>query len=472
MRLESSLLALVHLFLALIVSAHILLHKRQPRSAMLWLLWVWIAPLAGSALYLYLGVNRVGPVRRKVPRSVQASSPGFDALAASVAGTPLRRGNRVHLLVDGTEGYPAMLKEIRAARISIDLETYIFDLDAVGSRFLAALEDAARRGVRVRVLVDGMGAYSARRPLKRGLRQAGGEARHYWRLDRLFRQPLLNLRNHRKLLVVDGSVAFTGGLNISQRYAKGAAARLRDLHFLARGRPAVRDVHFRFEGPLVGDLAECFQRDWAHSGGVGGLIPAARPSRRLGRAGSAGVDGVAARVVASGPDEDLERIYEVLLGALASARRSVDLCTPYFIPDAVLLSALRVAGFRGVAVRVFVPRASDHPFVHWAGAEYYRDLLDAGVEIWEVGPPFIHSKLAVVDRNWVFLGSSNLDIRSFRLNFEMNVETRSRELARQVGNVLEAYREGAHLIDHAALRRRSVWRRLRGALANLAAPYL
>ena len=464
----------LHVFLALAASAHILLHKRQPRSALPWLVWVWLFPVAGSVVYLYLGLNQVGrPPHRLVPERRKGRPPGFDTLAAAVAGTPLRTGNRARMFIDGTEGYPAMLASIRAARLSVDLQTYIFDFDRVGTAFLAELEAAAGRGVRVRVLLDGLGA-GIRGHLKRRLKLAGGEVRHYWRLGRFFRQPLLNLRNHRKLLVCDGSVAFTGGLNISHRYAKGPIARLRDLGFLVGGRPPVRDVHFAIWGTLVGDLESCFRDDWKHSGGTEAPVHARGAAGGVGpgAAGPGAVGRVAARVVRSGPDEDVGRIYEVLLGALSLAGRSVDLCTPYFIPDQPLLAMLRILGYRGVRVRLFVPCVSDHPFMHWAGQEYYQELLDAGVEIWEMGRPFVHAKLAVVDGRWSFLGSSNLDIRSFRLNFELNVEIRSRALAAGITALLESYRQGARKVENSRAGRRPAWVRLRGALVNLAAPYL
>src|ERR1019366_2495488 len=185
-------------------SWHILLNKRQPRSALLWMLWVWLLPLGGMLLYLGLGQDRVGrPAHRPVAEGASGAPP-LDSLTAAVSGRPLRRGNRMRLLKDGTEAYPAMLSAIRRAKVSVDLQSYIFDLDEVGQAILTAMEDAARRGVRVRVLVDGLAAWSARRPLKRGLRAAGGEARSYWRWNRALGQPLLNLRNHRKVMVVDG----------------------------------------------------------------------------------------------------------------------------------------------------------------------------------------------------------------------------------------------------------------------------
>lgn len=185
-----------------------------------------------------------------------------------------------------------------------------------------------------------------------------------------------------------------------------------------------------------------------------------------------GVKGVKARVLRAGPDEDLERVYEVLLGALSLAKTQVDLCTPYFIPDQALLAQLRVLGYRGVKVRVFTPSASDHPFILWAAQEYYHDLLDAGVEVWEVGGRFIHTKLVLVDNNWACFGSSNLDPRSFRLNFELNVEARSPQLVRRLRGLLQDYQREARRIDVAHLKKRRHWQRLRAALVNLAAPYL
>lgn len=465
-----SLLWTLHVLLALGASWHILLNKRQPRSALLWLLWAWLAPFGGVLLYVLMGQDRVGRVpHRPVPLARGDARP-MDALTAAVSGRPLRRGNRIRLLQDGTQAYPAMLKAIRRSRISVDLQSYIFDLDEVGKAVLQAMEDAARRGVRVRVLVDGLAAWSARRPLKRGLRAAGGEARSYWRWNRALGQPLLNLRNHRKVLLVDGQIAFTGGLNISRRYAKGPLSRLRELPFLASGRPAVRDVHFALFGPLVADLEACFQADWNHSAGHARPAPAGKAAAApLGRGA---VGNVAARVIRSGPDEDLERFYEVLLGALSLAERSVDLSTPYFVPDAPLMAVLRVLGYRGVKVRLHLPKEGDHSFMNWSTQEFYHDLLDAGVEVWEIGAPFIHTKLAIVDGWWMAFGSSNLDNRSFRLNFELNVEARSRALAGQAGALLARYRQGGHRVDPERLRRRSSWQQVRGAAVNLFAPYL
>ncbi len=457
----------MYVALALLATVHILLNKRQSRSAMLWILWVWFMPWVGFLTYWYMGFNQVGGFSRHAP-----VRPGFSRgsrdrlriLSDSIAGTPWRRGNRVQLLVDGDSAYPGMLAAIEGAKRSVALQTYIYDSDDVGERFTTALEAAAKRGVAVRVLVDGIGAWSISRSLRRRLKAAGGEAQVYLRFDTILRQPLINLRNHRKMLVVDGETAFTGGMNISRQHTKGAYVKLRRLNRRLRQAP-IRDVHFKLQGPLVADLLAAFATDWRRASGrslQGGAW-------RYEAAGKGLDEG---RVVLSGPDENLEKIYELLLAALLQARQSVDLCTPYFIPDHALLMALRSLGHAGVRVRLLVPRLTDHPFMTWACREYYGELISAGVEVWEMRGSFIHTKVARLDKDWCFVGSANLDPRSFRLNFELNVEVRSAALAKQLDSLVESYLKEARRIDLPLLERRPLWVRLRGAAVNLLAPYL
>jgi cardiolipin synthase len=460
---------ILYLLLAWLASVHILLNKRQSRSATLWLLWVWIVPWLGALTYWYIGFNKLGASSRHAP-----VRPGFTrgkqdrlrTLSDSIAGTPWRMDNRTRLLVDGDGAYPAMLAAIRAARRSVALQTYIYSGDEVGESFTAALEAAARRGVAVRVLVDGLGAWSIRRSLRQRLAAAGGEARAYLRVDRLFRQPLFNLRNHRKLLVVDGQVVFTGGMNISLEHTKGALIKLQRLSKRLRQAP-IRDVHFELKGPIVADLQASFLTDWVKSGGA--PLRGAAWHYKAGRARTGHDQG---RMVLSGPDHNLERIYELLLAALSQARHSVDLCTPYFIPDQALLMALRSLGHAGVRVRLLVPRLTDHLFMSWASREYFDDLISAGVQVWEMKGSFIHTKVARIDDDWCFVGSSNLDPRSFRLNFELNVEMRSGALAKDLDRLLSSYMKAASRVDLPALDRRPLWVRLRGATVNLLAPYL
>jgi cardiolipin synthase len=461
-----------HTLLALLCCVHILFKKRQPLSALVWMFIVCSAPFAGFFLYWYFGVNRVesgprkaspgGPPTGRAVAAAKLPSTALDRLGLSLTGLSLHRGCRVRLLKDGAEAYPAMLASIASARESVDLLTYIFDMDQVGLRFVQALEAAAGRGVRVRVLVDGIGAWFPGGPLRKRLSAAGVLFSSFWRTESLFHQPLLNLRNHRKLLVVDAVHAYVGSLNISERHYKGPLA-LHPLRRLRRRKASERDLHFRIQGAVIQDLAMAFQYDWESAG------EKPVPQRGL-RPGPAGNDAV--RLVRSGPDGSFERIYELLLGALRLARHEVDLCTPYFIPDGPLMAMLRSLALSGVRVRLFVPRLGDTAMVTWASRAYFRELVAAGVEIWEIEGSFVHSKACVIDGQWCLVGSCNLDPRSFRLNFELNLEVRSRRLARQIKAVLEGYRSQARQVDLSFLRGRGFVVRLRDNAAKLFSPYL
>lgn len=459
-----SFLIILHLLLATVVSGHALITKRDPRGAALWVYLLYSLPLAGILIYWMLGINRVARAARRrrgmalgLPDAVSPQLPPrlkpLKAAADSLAHFPLCGGNRVTLLVDGDQAYPAMLAAIARARKTLCLSSFIFDQDQAGKDFTQALCLAAGRGVKVRVLVDGIGAWGQGRRLLEALHGSGGKVASFWPRGRFLRQSGLNLRNHRKILVADGNLGFTGGMNISQR------------HMSAGRHPHVRDLHFKVQGPAAAQMVEVFVNDWHAATGeaLEGADWHARP-RPAGRE--------ALRGIASAPDEDMEKVYELLLAALRNARRKVLLMSPYFLPDRPMLIALRAARRSGVAVQVLLPRHSDHPFMRWASRGYLWELVEAGVEVRELLGSFIHSKLAVVDGAWCLVGSSNLDPRSWRLNYEFNLEAYSPALARQ----LEAYT--APLLEHsftvtlADLRRESLPVRLRNQAAKLFSPYL
>jgi cardiolipin synthase len=264
----------------------------------------------------------------------------------------------------------------------------------------------------------------------------------------------VNLRNHRKLLVLDGRLGFTGGLNI------------RVGHWLAkRPRSPVQDAHFRVEGPIVAQLQEVFADDWLFTTGESlrgeGWFPALECHGP-----------VIARGIADGPDEDLDKLRLALLSALASARRSVRIATPYFLPDSSLISALNVAALRGVAVDILLPAKSNLPFVQWASQAHWWQLLEYGCRIWLTPPPFDHSKLLVVDDCWSLVGSANLDPRSLRLNFEFNVECYDVELAAKLTALFEVKRRLARRITLEEIDRRPLAVRLRDGIARLSTPFL
>lgn len=456
-------LALAYALLSLAASAHILFHKRQPGSALLWLIFVWAAPFAGFVAYWNFGYNRVLESARR-SRIMGGHGPGrgpLDRLGDTLTGVPERPHCRVELLEDGARAYPVMLASIAGAKKSVELLSYIFDLDSVGGQFVEALGAAAGRGVYVRVLVDGIGAWFPTSRLRRALRERGVEFQSFWRNDSLFHQPLVNLRNHRKLMVVDGKAVFTGGMNISERHHKGPLS-LHRLRALAGSKGVVRDLHFKIQGPVVPDFAAAFEHDWQAAGG--------RPQALPPRPGRAGSDRV--RVLRSGPDRSFERIYELLLGALRLAHHSVDICTPYFIPDAPLLFTLRSIALSGVKVRLFLPKNSDFAFMTWASNAYFKELLEVGVEIRQISGSFVHSKACVIDKDWCMIGSCNLDPRSFRLNFELNAEVGSARLARELSAVMGRYGRHAVEISPETLKGQGYAIGLRNNLAKLLSPFL
>jgi len=464
------------LLISVLASAHAVLHKRDVRAAVGWVGLAWLVPVLGGVLYVLLGINRIrrrarslmlkqGPGRFLLPPGVTPmkaetlSEPHPEAasltplvrLGDAVVGQPLLPGNHITVLESRRDAYPAMLAAIDAARVSISLCSYIFDNDSAGRRFVEALGEAVRRGVEVRVLVDAVGSRYTWPPILGRLRRAGVRAARFLPSLMPYRLPFANLRNHRKLLVVDGRVGFTGGMNIRKHFWPGEHAAV--------------DLHFRVEGPVVGQLQETFAEDWAFTtrerlSGEAWFPPLA----------SAGT--VVARGIADGPDEDFETLRTVLLGALAIARTSVRIVTPYFLPDTALITALSVAALRGVQVDVILPEKGNLPLVQWASQAQLWQVLRPGCRVFLTAPPFDHTKLMVVDDAWSLIGSANWDPRSLRLNFEFNVECYDAALAAELNAVVEARLRHARPLTLEQVDARALPIRLRDGLARLLSPYL
>jgi cardiolipin synthase A/B len=453
--------------LTLAVWGHVLLTKRNPYSMALWFTLVGALPALGALLYWSFGINRVArKARRRQRHAPEAADTApsakvpeellpLRAVGDSLSRRPLVGGNRVDLLVDGDQAFPAMLQAIEEARHTLGFCSYIFDDDRLAERFADSLRDAARRGVQVRLLVDGIGAFGMGPRLRRSLTATGGRLASFWPRGRFLKHPGLNLRNHRKILVADGRVGFTGGLNVSQRHVTPEGS----------SRPESSDLHFRVEGPVVEHLSTAFAEDWELATGEHLRGPGWFPSPV--RAGD-----VLARGIPSGPDRTLGRLHSLLLGALRNARHSVDLMSPYFIPDEPILEALRTASRSGVRVRLVLPRQADHRFMSWAAQAYLMQVVEAGVEVFLVESSFVHSKVAVVDGQWATFGSANLDPRSFRLNFEFNVEAWSPDLARRCQQYMDRWRNKARRVTRKSLRADPVGLRLRNGFVKMFSPYL
>ena len=467
---------------AAFASIHTLLHKRDSRAATLWLGVIWLMPALGPLLYLMLGVNRIRrravalgvhkSFSRAVPENLgEPEHEGAEHLkhvarvVSRVVKQPLTTGNQIEPLVNGDAAFPAMLAAIESAKKSVSLCTYIFDNDATGGKFVAALAAAVARGVAVRVLVDAAGTRYSWPPVTRLLRAAKIPFAKFLPASVLtpWRVATINLRNHRKLLVVDGQTAFTGGIN------------LRHGNVLAETpKHPVRDLHFRVTGPVVTQLQEAFANDWAFVTGetLDGEIWFVDSETRFLKANPVMDDGVIARVITDGPDADFDKLRLTLLAALAEAQTSVQIITPYFLPDPALISALNLAALRGVRVDVVLPKKNNLPVVHWASRALWWQVMERGCHVWLTPPPFDHSKLMVVDGHWVLLGSANWDARSLRLNFELNLECYSRAFASEMEKVIAEKISTAREITLAEADGRPLPEKLRDATARLFSPYL
>jgi len=461
---------------ALALAGHAVITKREPRSAAMWLALLLLVPVLGVLLYLTLGINRIrrkaralhipdmngdrrlarvsGAVLRQMLGQKRAHLANLARVIDQVDRRPLLSGNRVELLQDGDETYPAMLEAINSARGSITLCTYIFGNDIVGRDFINALAAAVERGVQVRVLIDAAGErYSWPSAVPR-LRRAGVTVARFLP-GRPTRLTGINLRNHRKLLVVDGRVGFTGGLNIRT-------------HHLLSGNPPrpARDLHFRVQGPVVAELQQVFTEDWAFATGEE-LTGEPWFTLDTSEEGT-----VLARGLSDGPDADLDKFQWVLLAAINTARESISIMTPYFLPDRTLVSALNLAALRGVRVDIVLPRRNNLPYVHWAMMAQLWQMLGWGCRVWMTPPPFNHGKLFVVDRSWSFVGSTNWDPRSLRLNFEFNVECYDFALAEQLEALCQAEISRARQVTPEMLNARALPIKLRDGLARLFTPFL
>ena len=471
-------LAGLALVLSVAASGHAVLYKRDSRAAIAWVGFIWLTPLLGATLYFIFGINRLrrqavslrGDLERYraheaqpacLPEELHQHLPGHTGhltmLARVVSGVverPLLPGNLLEPLVNGDEAYPAMLEAIRQSQRSISLMTYIFDRDEAGLAFAKALGEAVRRGVQVRVLVDAMGLRYSWPSILHELEREGVPCAKFLPSITSWHLLSLNLRTHRKILVTDGATGFTGGMNI------------RAGHCLQRRlRAQVQDIHFRVKGTVVTQMQEVFADDWRFT-----TDESLRGELWFPKLDNAGP--VLARSVIDGPDEDFEKLRWTLLGALGIARYSVRIVTPYFLPDPAVVSALNLAAMRGVQIDILLPARNNLPFVQWASRAMWWQVLEHGCRIWLTPPPFDHSKLMIVDGCWSLLGSANWDARSLRLNFEYNLECYDVELARRLGDLVEAKRQSARLVTLQEMDERPLPIRLRDGVARLWTPYL
>lgn len=471
--------AIAGIAIPVIASGHAILYKRDSRATVAWVGVIWLVPFLGALLYLLLGINRI---RRRVagqrghesahyrlldefscnPEDLTKFLPENRAhlsemakLTFGVAKLPLLTGNSIDPLFDGDEAYPAMIDAIDNAKQSVTLLVYIFDNDSIGRRFADALIRAHKRGVRVRVLVDAVGARYSVTPITRQLTEQQVPAAHFMSGLLTWRTPYMNLRNHRKIMIVDGILGFTGGMNIRESH-----------HLSINPLFPTMDINFKVMGPVVQQLQAVFVEDWHFTTGEllegNDWFPEIQNS----------TGNAVSRAIPDGPDHIANRMEMTFLGALATARHSVKIMTPYFIPDRALISALNICALRGVKVDIVLPKVNNLKMIAWASMAQMWQILEWGCRVWMSNPPFEHSKIMVVDDTLSLFGSSNWDSRSLRLNFELNMESYDTELAKSLEARIQKRITGAHRLTLDDVNARPLPVKLRDGIMRLAAPFL
>jgi len=452
-------------------SVWIVLQRRAPAATMAWILSLAVLPGIGVVFYFVFGPRRITRSKRRrlrararlgeaLERAHAAShhTPPPHALqlvklGATADGMPLSSCSRVDLLVDGARTYDSICEAIASARHHVHLEYYIFVPDAVGERIMDALVERARAGVQVRLLVDAVGSARLKRRHRARLRAAGVEVARFHRMRFWTFKPLINLRTHRKIVVVDGSVGFTGGINVTIDHDERLNPR------------AYRDTHIRLEGLAVRWLQIIFLEDWEYATGRS-------PTDRAYFPDVAERGDHAVQIVASGPDSEHEPIKKMYFAAIAGAERRVLVRTPYLVPDEAMLTALTTAALRGVDVRVIVPAQGDSRLVSAAARSYFVDLQRAGVRVYEYLPRMLHAKTLVVDEEFAAVGTANFDNRSFRLNFEVSAVVHGPEIAAELAQVFTTDLDASREVKLGDPRRSRFVQRLGEAIARLMSPLL
>ncbi|WP_152270397.1 cardiolipin synthase [Agriterribacter humi] len=477
---------IIYLVILLLVCLRIIYDTRSTTKTLAYLLLAIFVPFAGMLFYFSFGINYrkrkmyskkiiadddlSGKLREDIfkysKHTFDHSDPEVQSnrelaiMLVKDSFSPLTANNEVKLLVNGEYKFPEVLSAIRQAKHHIHIEYYIYEDDEIGCAIADALIQKVKEGVAVRFIYDDFGSRTIRKKLIPRLKEAGVHAFPFYRIIFIALANRLNYRNHRKIIVIDGSTAFVGGINVSDRYINNTEE---------PNKLFWRDTHLRIDGPGVLYLQYLFLCDWnfcandhLHSDAMFFPRPSAFP-----------VEGnKVVQIAASGPDSDTPTILFSLLQAINLATEEILITTPYFIPGESLIDALTVAALGGVAVKLLVPGVSDSVLVNAAARSYYGGLLKAGVEIYLYTKGFVHAKTLVTDRKIAIVGTANMDYRSFDLNFEVNAIVYDREVANELAAVFYADIAAAEKIDPIVWESRPVWKQLLEKTARLVSPLL
>jgi cardiolipin synthase len=468
-----TIIVISHISLSVLTSLHVLLFKESERTSLAWIGLVVFSPVLGSLFYWLFGINRIKRLaQKKHPRALkqdflcqqeaiefhQLPKNWHSAIISGYAIHPVNliAKNRIEPLINGDTAYPEMIQSIHGAKHHIVLSSYIFDYDSLGQQFVDALAKAHERGVIVNVLLDGIGIGYSWYKSDRALKKRGVPTARFLPAISFTGIRFINLRNHRKILSIDGDVAYIGGMNISKNNLVKSASH------------PIDDVHFKVTGPVIDQISQVFIEDWFFA--TDELITF--PHFKGNTDQQKNDHSVVARVIQDGPDEFHNRIKWTLINVLVCAQKSVKIITPYFIPDQTLMTSLHAAALRGVSVEIIVPERSNILFVDWVMEANFSDIMAHGIQIYKNKRPFDHSKIVIVDDIWSFIGSTNWDARSLEFNFEINLECFDSKLNKELTDLFSLKKQHSERVIKDEIDALPIYKKIRNQFFRLFSPYL
>jgi cardiolipin synthase len=477
-----ALLSIIYVSLLVVVCIRILIVTQHSNKAMAYLLLVCFLPVIGMGIYFLFGVNywkkkkynkKLSTNRqlldilrknvvyydesavRNMDESVEQNSELASMLIRDI-GSPLTRKNEVKVLLNGEEKFPMLLEAIKSAKHHIHIEYYIYEYDDIGSTIIELLIQKAREGVQVRLIYDDFGSPTINKKTERRMREAGAEVHPFHKVVLYLLANRINYRNHRKIVIIDGHTAFLGGINVSDKYINNGKHKL-----------FWRDTHLRIHGPAVYYLQYLFIADWDFC-----CPNSLKPDLCYFPAKFSSAQDIFAQITASGPDSPLPSVLYSILQAIYLAKKEILIATPYFIPGDSIMDALSVAAQSGLIVKLLVPGISDSKIVNAASRSYYNKLLEAGVEVFLYQKGFIHAKTMVTDSLLCMVGTANMDLRSFELNFEVNAVIYDSEIATQMRTVFFDDLKDATQINKESWLSRPWYKQLPEKIARLFSPVM
>ncbi|MCM3723792.1 cardiolipin synthase [Solibacillus isronensis] len=480
---QSSILVPLIMFINILFALTVIfLERKKPSSTWAWLLVLFFLPFVGFFLYLLLGRQ----LRRKhlfrwdgrkdigieqlISYQIEAIENNELELRAEhiksynhliymnlkTNNAVLTQDNDVKIFDDGSDKFEALINDIQHAKNHIHIQYYIFKLDNLGQRIVNALIKKAKQGVKVRVLFDEMGSRGVRKRHFKDLIEAGGEVEVFFPSILPLINPRLNFRNHRKISIIDGRIGYIGGFNVGDEYLS-----------LSDRFGYWRDTHLRIEGSAVHPLQTRFILDWNQASAKNDICYAERYFPIIPQKGTA-----ALQIISSGPDTEWEVIKNNYLHLITNAKKYVYIQSPYFIPDESFFDAIRIAALSGLDVRIMIPNKPDHMFVYWATYSYVGPLVEAGAKVYHYEKGFIHAKMIVVDDEIASVGTANIDVRSFSLNFEVNALIYDRVLAHRLAEIFESDILDCSELTFELYKNRSSFIKFKESISRLLSPIL